>query len=144
MSGLARILAGHHPVGVYRWHNHLPEQEIRHAVGHAGWEFGYVDGWTHQDKETFLDAVAEGLSFEAHFKPNFDSLVDCLRDVAKPTVVLWDGWGPLAREDGQAFSVAEKVKAERAPRRSRRVGRLSAGHAGQRFSVGFGRAVLVR
>ena len=114
MSGLARILAGHHPVGVYQWHNHLPEQEIRHAVGHAGWEFGYVDGWTHQDKETFLDAVAEGLSFEAHFKPNFDSLIDCLRDIAKPTVVLWDGWGPLAREDGQAFSVALDVFTERA------------------------------
>ena len=28
-----------------------------HAVGHAGWEFGYVDGWTIEDKETFLDAV---------------------------------------------------------------------------------------
>ena len=62
----------------------------------------------------FLDAVAEGLSFEAHFKPNFDSLVDCLRDVAKPTVVLWDGWGPLAREDEQAFSVALDVFTERA------------------------------
>ena len=36
-------------------------------------------------------------------------MVDCLRDVAKPTVVLWDGWGPLAREDEQAFKVALDV-----------------------------------
>ena len=117
MSGLAGIIAGHHPVGVYQWHNHLPVPEVQHAVEHAGWGFGYVDGWTHQDKEAFLDGIAEGLRFPEHFGRNFDALVDCLRDVDEPTVVLWDGWGPLAREDEQAFKVALDVLIERAAER---------------------------
>ncbi len=114
MSGLAGILAGHHPVGVYQWHNHLPEQEVRHAVEHAGWDFGYVDGWTHQDKERFLEGVSEGLALPDHFHASFEAMVDCLREVARPTVVLWDGWGPLAREDEQAFKIALDVFTERA------------------------------
>jgi hypothetical protein len=114
MSGLAGILAGHHPVGVYQWHNHLPEPEVRHAVEHAGWEYGYVDGWTHQDKHAFLEGISEGLALRDDAPSNFDAMVDRLRDLAKPTVVLWDGWGPLAREDEQAFKVALDVFVERA------------------------------
>ena len=40
---------------------------------------------------------------------NFDALADCLLDVVDDTILLWDGWGPLARDDPQAFSVALSV-----------------------------------
>ena len=61
MSGLAKILAHHHDPGVYRWHAAFPADEVAHAVEHAGWRFGYVDGWHHQTRHEFLAAVGEAL-----------------------------------------------------------------------------------
>lgn len=117
MSGLAALLAGRHEPGVQIWHAAFPVEDVRHAVEHAGWRFGHVDGWTHQDKAGFLDAVAEALDFPDWFGRNFDALADCLSDVSGPegagTVLLWDGWGAFAREDPQAFDVALDVLRER-------------------------------
>lgn len=117
MSGLAAVLAGRLQPGVHEWHAAFPVEDVRHAVEHAGWRFAHVDGWTHQDKEAFLDAVAEALAFPDWFGHNFDALADCLSDVAGPegagTVLLWDGWGTLAREDRRAFDVALDVLRER-------------------------------
>ena len=109
MSGLAGILAHHHDPGVYRWHAAFPAHEVEHAVEHAGWRFGYVDGWHHQSRGEFLAALGETLSFPEHYGQNLDALNDCLRDLPGQTVLLWDGWGTLARSDPQAFSVALSV-----------------------------------
>lgn len=118
MSGLAGVLAGRHEPGVHEWHAAFPVENVRHSVEHAGWRFAHVDGWTHQDKAGFLEAVAEALDFPDWFGQNFDALADCLSDVSGPqgagTVLLWDGWGALAREDRQAFDVALDVLRERA------------------------------
>jgi RNAse (barnase) inhibitor barstar len=115
MTGLAGIMAGHLPPGVFQWHTAFSPRDVRHSVEHAGWRFAYIDGLTHQDKKTFLDAVAEALAFPDHFGQNFDALTDCLRDVNGPgTVLLWDCWAPLARSDRQAFDVAVDVFAGRA------------------------------
>lgn len=114
MSGLAAILASHKEPGVFQWHSAASPEDVRHTVEHAGWQFGYVDGWTHQDKGALLDAFAETFDFPKHFGHNFDALLDSLRDLSEPTVVLWDGWGPLAREDAQAFGVAIDVLNQRA------------------------------
>ena len=54
MSGLAALLAGHNPPDIYRWHNAAHVPDVQHAVEHAGWRFVYVDGWTEDDKATFL------------------------------------------------------------------------------------------
>ncbi len=114
MSGLAGFLAGHTTPGVFRWHSAATPEDVRHTVEHAGWRFGYVDGWTHQDKGALLDAFAQTFAFPDYFGRNFDALLDCLRDLSEPTVLLWDGWGPLAREDKQAFDVAVDVLNQRA------------------------------
>ena len=62
----------------------------------------------------FLAAVGEALEFPDHYGRNLDALHDCLRDVPGPTLLLWDGWGPLAREDRRTFDVVLELLRERA------------------------------
>lgn len=109
MSGLAAVLAGRNKPGIYRWHGAFEPAEVQHTVEHAGWHFAYVDGWHSQTKQEFLAAVGKALSFPDYYGQNFDALADCLLDVPDETVLLWDGWGPFARADAQAFSVALSV-----------------------------------
>jgi RNAse (barnase) inhibitor barstar len=104
MSGLAAVLAGRHDPGVYRWHAAFEADEVRHAVEHAGWRFGYVDGWRHQDKREVLTAIGQALAFPDYYGRNLDALNDCLRDLDGRVVLLWDGWGTLARADAHAFT----------------------------------------
>lgn len=114
MSGLAGLLAGHHPPGVYQWHAAFGPDDVRHTVEHAGARFAYVDGWTHQDKTEVLEALAEALKFPDTFEHNFDALAEYLGRVeGDPVVLLWDGWGPLARSDRRAFEVTADILASR-------------------------------
>ena len=113
MSGLAALLAGRQAPGLYRWHGAFEVDDVRHAVEHAGWRFAHVDGWHEGTKAEFLRDVGTALDFPDHYGQNFDALADCLADVvagdSEGWVLLWDGWGPLAREDERAFSVALSV-----------------------------------
>lgn len=113
MSGLAALLAGHNAPDLYQWHSAAHVPDVEHAVEHAGWKFVYLDGWTIEDKQSFLKATAAALSFPDHFGENFDALSDCLHDVdcgdRHGVVLLWDGWSPFARHDENAFHVALSV-----------------------------------
>lgn len=111
MSGLAALLAGRTPPGLYVWHGGFEVAEVQHTVEHAGWGFGYVDGLHAQTKPEFLRLVGETLRFPEWYGQNFDALADCLSDVdsGDGTVLLWDGWGALAREEPRTFSVALSV-----------------------------------
>jgi len=117
MSGLAALLAGHNPPDIYQWHSAAHVPDVQHAVEHAGWKFAYLDGWTIEDKQHFLDATASALDVPQQFTGDFDSLVDGLEDVdcgdANGVVFMWDGWSPLARHDEQAFSSALKALSHR-------------------------------
>ena len=117
MSGLAAVLARHEAPGIHLWHGAFDVDDVRHTVEHAGWAFGHVDGWTVGDsKSGFLAAVGEALDFPDYYGQNFDALADCLHDVgtgAAGVVLLWDGWGTLARADERAFSVALSVLGSR-------------------------------
>jgi hypothetical protein len=104
MSGLAGILAHHHDRGVYRWHAAFPAGEVAHAVEHAGWRFGYVDGWHHQTRSEFLTAVGEALTLPDRYGRDLEGLDHCLKDLAGNTVLLWDGWCTLARDDEASFA----------------------------------------
>jgi RNAse (barnase) inhibitor barstar len=112
VSGLAALLAHRHGPGVYRWVAAAAPEEVAHTVEHAGWGFAYVDGWRHQTRAEFLAAVGEALAFPAHYGRNLDALNDCLRDVPAATVLLWDGWGTLARADEPGFAAVREVLGE--------------------------------
>lgn len=111
MSGLAALLAGRATPGIYRWQSGLEVEDVRHAVDLAKWTFGYVDGLHAQTKAEFLREIGEALDFPDWYGENFDALADCLTDVddGDGTIVLWDGWGALARQEPRAFSVALSV-----------------------------------
>jgi hypothetical protein len=118
MSGLAAVLAHRKDPGIYLWHGHFRDDDVRHSVEHAGWHYAHVDGWHGETKAEFLRAVGEALGFSAEDVADveshgFDALADRLGDVvagdSEGWVLLWDGWGPFARHDERAFSVSLSV-----------------------------------
>jgi len=112
MSGLAALLAGHNEPDIYRWHNAAHVDDIEHAVEHAGWKFVYLDAWTVEEKPSLLKATAAAFGFPG-LGESFDALSDALADISvgdhEGLILLWDGWGPLARADEQVLSVALSV-----------------------------------
>jgi hypothetical protein len=113
MSGLAALLAGRREPGIFRWHGAFGVPDVQHTVEHAGWRFVYLDGVAVESKSEFLDRIGTAFDFPDHYGRNFDALADCLHDVvagdSAGTVLLYDGWGPFARADERAFSVALSV-----------------------------------
>ena len=104
MSGLAALLAEHNPPSVYQWHSAAPVADVQHAVEHAGWAFRYLDGWTLEDRGTFLKAAAASLDLTD--ADSVDDLTAGLGQVdvdGRGLVLLWEGWSPLARSDRQTF-----------------------------------------
>jgi hypothetical protein len=117
MSGLAALLAGRKEPGIFRWHGAFDVDTVRHTVEHAGWRFGYVDGWHEETSDEFLGGVTEALSLPDGSDKSFDALSDGLAEVvagdSSGTVLLWDGFSPFLRHDEQAFSVALSVLGSR-------------------------------
>lgn len=109
MSGLAALLAGHTRPDLYLWHNAAHVEDVAHAVEKAGWRFAYLDGWTVEDKDTFAKALGAALDLSDDGS-GLDGLGSRLGEVTAGnqagTVLLWDGWSPLARADEQAFQAA--------------------------------------
>jgi RNAse (barnase) inhibitor barstar len=103
VSGLARLLAGRTPPGVYRWNAVYDVEDVRHTVEHAGHRFAYLDGWVLESKAEVLTELGRALGFGEHYGRNLDALADCLTEVAADTVLLWDGWGPFARAHERTF-----------------------------------------
>ena len=112
MSGLAALLAEHNPPSVYQWHSAAPVADVQHAVEVAGWCFRYLDGWTVEDRATFLKAAAASLELSDSGAESVDALSAALKDIDcgdHGLVLLWDGWAPYAREEARAFSVTLSV-----------------------------------
>ena len=103
MSGLAGILAHHHDPGVYRWHAAFPRRGGGARRRARRLALRVRRRLAPPDPAEFLAAVGEALAFPDHYGQNLDALNDCLRDLPGPTVLLWDGWCTLAREDETAF-----------------------------------------
>ncbi len=114
MSGLAAVLAGRHTPGVHRWESGLEVADVREAVEHAAWSFGYVDGAALDDTRAVLRALGDALAFGEHYGANLDALNDALRDLAAPTVLLWDAWGGFARAEPDRFAVVVEILGEAA------------------------------
>lgn len=113
MSGLARLLAGTTEPGVYHWTTAADVEVVRHAADRAGWRYLWLDTWKVEEKADFLQACKDAFHIEDLAEHSFDGLADALNDVqpgdSNGVVVLWDGWGPFARADRQAFDVALDV-----------------------------------
>ena len=103
MSGLAALLAGHNPPDVYQWHNAASVEDVQHAVEHAGWSFRHLDGWTIEDRQSFVKALSAACE-----SPDAADLADVTLEPGggTGTVLLWDGWSPLARHDEATFDEA--------------------------------------
>ena len=52
------------------------------------------------------------MEFPEHYGQNLDALNDSLRDLPGRTVLLWDGWCTLAREDETAFNAVRAILAD--------------------------------
>ena len=76
---------------------------MRHAVEHAGWGFGYVDGWGTETEAEFLARIGDTLGFPDYYGANLDALGDCLNDLTDPVVLLWDGWATRPRAAPDRF-----------------------------------------
>lgn len=113
MSGLVGLLAGQVPPGVHLWRAALDVVDVAKAVRGAEWNFGYVDGWATSTRREVLDTIGTALGFPGYYGRNLDALADCLADVSADTVLLWDGWGPLASEDERGFGLVLEVLADR-------------------------------
>jgi Barstar (barnase inhibitor) len=113
MSGLAALLAGHTTPDVYLWHNAARVDDVAHAVEKADWRFVYLDGWTIEDRDSFLKAVGAALELPNFDGESFEVLSERLHGVTaqghRGMVVLWDGWSPLARADEEGFRAALNV-----------------------------------
>ena len=97
MSGLAALLAEHNPPSVYQWHSAASVADVQHAVEHAGWAFRYLDGWTLEDRSTFLKAAAAALELPddgAESVETLSSSLDSVEVSGRGLVLLWDGWSP--------------------------------------------------
>lgn len=103
MSGLAEVLGGRRPVGVYRWESNRPVADVRRTVQHVGWRFGHLEGARIETRLELHDALAEALVLPDWYGRNLDALADVLDDVAGRQLLLWDTWSVLARAEPDFF-----------------------------------------
>jgi Barstar (barnase inhibitor) len=118
MSGLAGVLAGRRPAGVYRWDSHARTADVEHAVEHAGWGFVYLDTVRVDDGIGFLQEVQTAFDLPESFGHTFAALGDALAGVRHDhgTVTLWEGWSPFARAQSQQFYAVLDVLGRRCGR----------------------------
>ena len=116
MSGLAALLVGRRESGVYRWESHLPAVDVEHAVAHAGWRAFVLDGRAVCDVDGLHSALAAACGFPTGYGRDWRALADCLGDLswapARGWVLLYDGWGMLARTDPDAWRSVRGVLAD--------------------------------
>ena len=82
---------------------------------HAGWQFFHVDGWTVEDREPFAKALGAALGIDdtGDLSAVGAELASVGADHDHGSVLLWDGYGPLARHDEAAFKEALAMLTER-------------------------------
>jgi hypothetical protein len=115
MSGLAGLLAGRRPAGVYRWESHARPADVAHAVEHAGWRYVYLDTVRVVDEAGFVREARAAYEFPERAGHDLDALPGALADVRHEhgTVTLWEGWSPFARARPSRFAVALDLLSER-------------------------------
>lgn len=113
MSGLAPILAGRQPTGLYRLEAAFDLEDVTATALGAGWALSHLDGAYAQTKVEVLTSLGAALAFPEHYGANFDAVADCLSDLKANTVLLWDDWGVFARSDERSFAVLRRILSAR-------------------------------
>jgi RNAse (barnase) inhibitor barstar len=110
LGGLAGLLAGKIPPGLYVWKvpGSTRRADVVTAASGAGWRSFWLAGQSVIGKDEFLDASAETFEFPDWFGHNWDALADCLTDLTWATamagyLVVYAGWQALAQEDPESF-----------------------------------------
>jgi RNAse (barnase) inhibitor barstar len=120
MSGLAALLAGRKPTGVYHWSSPMRSRDIRHCAEHARWHCVVLDTIQATDADGFHDAVASAFGLPEPYGRNLDALTDALRKGPGPsdrsTLIVWEGWASLAKADEATARRVVEVFADRAGR----------------------------
>ena len=114
MSGLAAMLAGRRPPGVYVWRSNTPTSEVAHAAEHARWRPFLLDGRAVTVKDQFLDALAAACESPNPVGRTWDAAAECLNDLSwapatRGYLFVYDGWGMLARTEPDAWDRAKSV-----------------------------------
>lgn len=112
------------PPAVYRWPDQGWADNYEAQVLEAGWRSVHLDTRTRWDKSGFLAGCRSAFGFAGWFGMNWDALDDALSDVpVSPDtglLVMWRGWGPMARMYPADFAVACDVLAYFVTRRAAR------------------------
>jgi RNAse (barnase) inhibitor barstar len=104
-----RVPAG----GLATWPVASSEAELADLAIDLHRELVVVDTGTRWDKRAFLVACADAFTFPGYFGDNWDALADCLSDVTTDQrgglLVVWRGWGGMARQYPDDFATAVSV-----------------------------------
>lgn len=89
---LAPLFDGSLAPGVYRASTSAADLVAR--LEEAGWRTGSIVG--PPTKADVLRQLGVALRFPAYYGHNLDALWDCLRDLSRPTAVVWSRWQAFA------------------------------------------------
>jgi hypothetical protein len=113
MSGLAALLAGRRPAGLYLWDSATRPSVVAHAAERVGFRAFLLDGRTATDQPSFLAACERAfalLESRGHTWDSWEGLAACLTDLswapARGYVTVYDGWAMLARSDPAVWARA--------------------------------------
>lgn len=109
--GVESVLAGAVPPGTYRWVRPADLAATRAAVEGVGWRFAHLDGAETGTKAALLDALGPALGLVGYHGRNLDALEECVRALADPVVLVWEGWAALAQADARTFRVVREILA---------------------------------
>lgn len=104
MSSLAAVLAGEEEPSVESL-----EADPSAQAEAAGWRAVHLDTGGLREKRSVLAAFGPALDFPEWYGANLDALVDCLRDLSGPTVLVWAGAADLREADPAAYDAVIDV-----------------------------------
>lgn len=113
MSGLAALLVGRRDPDLYHWDSRLSATDVEHAVAHAGWRAFVLDGRMVTDVVGLHSAIATAVGFPTGYDGTWTALANQLADLSwapgRGRVLLYEGWGMLARCDPTGWESARAV-----------------------------------
>lgn len=118
MTGLASLLTGPAPAGVYRLPAGSSAEAARRVAEAAGWRVVAADSAGAGDRRDLFAALKVAFGFPDWFGHNLDALADSLRDLdadtATGTLLVWSGTTSFAESAPDQFRAILAVLRDRA------------------------------